>query len=535
MTALLTENLPLLASAPNGIKKLRELILELAVRGKLLPQDPCDEPARELLKRVAEEKAGLEAKGKIKKQKPVTEISEDEAPFDLPQGWEWSRLDQISSNIQYGFTASANHQSLEPLLLRITDIQNDKVNWASVPGCNVPPSEIAGYELVDGDIVIARTGGTIGKSYLVSGLTQLAVFASYLIRIGRLDTTYSKYTKVFLGSQLYWKQLYANSMGTGQPNVNGTALKGLLISLPPLAEQHRIVTKVDELMTLCDRLEAQQADAESAHARLVQALLDSLTQVSDATDFVVSWQRLAEHFHTLFTTESSIDTLKQSLLQLAVMGKLVPQNTNCTELDGMPSGWCIKKIDEFCNVQGGIQKTPLRRPVSQHFPYLRVANVQRGRIDVKELERYELSLDELEKWRLSAGDLLIVEGNGSESEIGRCAIWYGEVKDCVYQNHLIRVRPKIADEVRYLALYLNSPIGMAHMKRLAITTSGLFNLSVGKIRSIPVGLPPLTEQHRIVAKVDALMTLCDQLKTRLTQARQLNEELASTLVEQAVA
>ncbi|MNJ63805.1 Type-1 restriction enzyme EcoKI specificity protein [compost metagenome] len=170
----------------------------------------------------------------------------------------------------------------------------------------------------------------------------------------------------------------------------------------------------------------------------------------------------------------------------------------------------------------------------QHFPYLRVANVQRGRIDAKELERYELSLNELEKWRLNAGDLLIVEGNGSENEIGRCAIWQGEVADCVYQNHLIRVRPKVCEQVSFLALYLNSPIGIAHMKRLAITTSGLFNLSVGKIRSIPVALPPIPEQRRIVVKVDQLMALCDQLRTRLTQARQLNEQLVSTLVEQAV-
>ncbi|MGE8178789.1 restriction endonuclease subunit S [Pseudomonas fluorescens] len=535
MTALLTDNLSLLAGAPNGIKKLRELILELAVRGKLVPQDPSDEPASELLKRIAAEKARLVAEGKLKKQKSLNEIANEERPFELPTGWEWSHLGRISSDVQYGFTASANHQSGEPLLLRITDIQNDGVNWNSVPGCDISPREITGYELKDGDIVIARTGGTIGKSYLVSGLTHSAVFASYLIRIGRLDAIFPDFTKVFLGSQLYWKQLYANSMGTGQPNVNGTALKGLLIPLAPMEEQHRIVAKVDELMTLCDRMEAQQTDAESAHAQLVQALLDSLTQASDATDFATNWQRLAEHFHTLFTTEPSIDALKQSLLQLAVTGKLVPQDVSGCLQDGLPAGWDEIRIEEFCTVQGGIQKTPLRRPISQHFPYLRVANVQRGRIDVKELERYELSLAELAKWRLNAGDLLIVEGNGSENEIGRCAIWRGEVVDCVYQNHLMRVRPEICEQVEYLALYLNSPVGIAHMKRLAITTSGLFNLSVGKIRSIPVALPPVSEQRRIVAKVDQLMELCDQLKTYLTQGRLLNEQLANTLIQHALA
>jgi type I restriction enzyme S subunit len=199
------------------------------------------------------------------------------------------------------------------------------------------------------------------------------------------------------------------------------------------------------------------------------------------------------------------------------------------------SAWRLQTINEFCTVQGGIQKTPLRAPVRHHFPYLRVANVQRGRIDIAQLERYELAPDELDRWRLNAGDLLIVEGNGSESEIGRCAIWRGEVDDCVYQNHLMRVRPTGDDAVEYLALYLNSPVGTAHMRRLAITTSGLFNLSVGKIRSIPVELPPPAEQHRIVAKVTELLALCDQLKARIAAARAKHAQLAEALVAQAVA
>ncbi len=187
------------------------------------------------------------------------------------------------------------------------------------------------------------------------------------------------------------------------------------------------------------------------------------------------------------------------------------------------------------DVRIGIQKTPLRAPVRHHFPYLRVANVQRGRVDGTELERYELAAEELDRWRLHAGDLLIVEGNGSANEIGRCAIWRGEVEDCVYQNHLMRVRPNAGDDVEYLSLYLNSPVGTAHMRRLAITTSGLFNLSVGKIRSIPVELPPQEDQPRIVAKVTGFLALCDQLKARIAAVRAKHAQLAEALVAQAVA
>ncbi|PPU42165.1 restriction endonuclease subunit S [Xanthomonas arboricola] len=535
MTALLTDNLPLLAGAPNGIKKLRELILELAVRGKLVPQDPSDEPASELLKRIAEEKARLVAAGKNKEQKALAEIGGDGEPFELPAGWKWGTLAQVAFINPRNAAPDSLKVSFVPMAFIGTRFDDQHAQesrlWGEVKN---------GFtHFAEGDIGVAKITPCFENSKacvfsnLVNGLGAGTTELHIVRPIGgtldpRFVLAYLKSPQFLLGGE-------TKMTGTaGQKRLPKDFVETNPFPLPPLLEQHRIVAKVDELMALCDRLDARQADADSAHAQLVKALLGSLTQARDAEDFAQSWQRLAEHFHTLFITESSIDALKQTLLQLAVMGKLVPQGINDDGNSELPAGWSSYKIGEFCTVQGGIQKTPLRRPVSQHFPYLRVANVQRGRIDIRQLERYELSLDELEKWRLNAGDLLIVEGNGSESEIGRCAIWQGEVEDCVYQNHLMRVRPQISEQVEYLALYLNSPVGMAHMRRLAITTSGLFNLSVGKIRGIPVALPPLEEQSRIVAKLDQLMVLCDQLKSRLSEARQVNEHLANALIGQAL-
>ncbi|MNZ26460.1 Type-1 restriction enzyme EcoKI specificity protein [compost metagenome] len=541
MTALLTDNLPLLAGAPNGIKKLRELILELAVRGKLVPQDPSDEPASELLKRIHVEKQRLLVASKARKQKELAADVLSEPPYGVPSGWEWQTLDSVLY-VTGGVTLGrklAGRKLLSKPYLRVANVQRGHLVLDQIKEVEIPEDEVEKYLLLSGDLLITEGGDwdKVGRTAIWRDELPECLHQNHVFRARAVTAEWEpRWAEIYLNSATA-REYFAGSskQTTNLASINMTQLRACAFPLPPLAEQHRIVTKVDELMALCDRLEARQADAASAHARLVQALLDSLTQASDADDFAASWQRLAEHFHSLFTSEASIDALKQALLQLAVMGKLVPQEAEGNEQDELPAGWCTQKIEDFCTVQGGIQKTPLRRPVSQHFPYLRVANVQRGRIDIKELERYELSLDELEKWRLNAGDLLIVEGNGSESEIGRCAIWRGEVTDCVYQNHLMRVRPKVAEQVEYLALYLNSPVGMAHMKRLAITTSGLFNLSVGKIRSIPVALPPLTEQHRIVAKLDQLMTLCDQFKARLTAARQLHERLAGALVEQAVA
>ncbi|MCO7625216.1 restriction endonuclease subunit S [Pseudomonas fluorescens] len=533
MTVLLTENLPLLSGAPDGIKKLRELILELAVRGKLVPQDPSDEPAGELLKSITAEQLRLMVEEGLR-TKAQTEVPQNDQYLKISSGWAYSRLGNLARFIDYRGRTPTKTSSGIPLITA----KNVRSGFIS----REPQEFIAKNEYSSwmtrgfprlGDLLFT-TEAPMGNVALVNISEQFAL-AQRVICFQLHEISIGPFLKLAMMSSTFQRQLLEVATGMTATGVKSSRLKEIPVPLPPLAEQQRIAAKVDELMTLCDRMEAQQADSESAHAQLVQVLLDSLTQTSDATDFASNWQRLAEHFHTLFTTESSIDALKQTLLQLAVTGKLVPQDVSGCLQVGLPSGWDEIRIEKFCTVQGGIQKTPLRRPISQHFPYLRVANVQRGRIDVKELERYELSLAELAKWRLNSGDLLIVEGNGSENEIGRCAIWRGEVVDCVYQNHLMRVRPEICEQVEYLALYLNSPVGIAHMKRLAITTSGLFNLSVGKIRSIPVALPPVSEQRRIVAKVDQLMELCDQLKTRLTQARLLNEQLASTLIEHALA
>ncbi len=236
------------------IEYLPKSILQLAVQGKLVAQNIHDEPASVLLERIQKEKAQLIKDGKIKQEKTLPPIAEDEIPYDLPDGWVWCRLGDIVSKIHYGFTASAQSKGLAKLL-RISDIQDNSVNWDSVPFCDIEEKRVSDYSLSENDILIARTGGTIGKTYLVRDTDSNVVFASYLIRIIPFPVIYNvSYLKYYLESPLYWKQLMDKSMGTGQPNVNGQSLSSLTVPLPPLAEQQRIVAKVDELMALCEEL-----------------------------------------------------------------------------------------------------------------------------------------------------------------------------------------------------------------------------------------------------------------------------------------
>jgi type I restriction enzyme, S subunit len=238
--------------------KLKKSILQFAVQAKLVEQNKDDEPAFVLLKKIKAEKEQLIKDKKIKKQKELPPITDEEKPFDIPESWEWVRLEKLSNNIHYGFNASAQPTG-NSRLLRITDIQNNSVNWSSVPYCDTKEKEYNSYGLNNRDIMIARTGGTIGKSYIVRNLNEKVVFASYLIRVVPSSFINEHYIKYFLESPLYWEQLKDKSMGTGQPNVNGTSLKSLVLPLPTIEEQKRIVDKVDSLIKLCDIISDQKA------------------------------------------------------------------------------------------------------------------------------------------------------------------------------------------------------------------------------------------------------------------------------------
>ncbi len=557
MTALLTNNLPLLAGAPNGIKKLRELILELAVRGKLVPQYPNDEPASELLKRIAEEKTRLVAEGKIKKQKPLTEIDEEALPFELPAGWVWTRLGEITN---FGSTIKKDEIPEDAWVLDLEDIEKDTSKLLQKARFYDRNSLSDKNSFTKGDVLYGKLRPYLNKVLVAEDdgfcTTEILPFRCH-------GPFVAHYFVIALKSPYFLSYVNAKSYGMKMPRLGTEDGRQAFFPLPPLAEQHRIVAKVDELMALCDRLEAQQADAESAHAQLVQALLGSLTQSAGAEDFAANWQRLAEHFHALFTTESSIDALKQTLLQLAVMGKLVPQDPNdepasallkrvaekkarliseeglrTTAREDVPeaeyyftlhAGWAsyrLGNIARFIDYRG---RTPTKTPSG--VPLITAKNVRPGFIS-REPQEFIADTDYL-SWMTRGfprvGDMLFT----TEAPMGNVAII--DIPDqfalaqrvICFQLHELEIGP-------FLKLVMMSSGFQAQLSDAAtgMTATGIKS---SRLKEIPVPVPPLPEQHRIVAKVDQLMALCDQLKTRLTQARQLNEQLATALVEQAVA
>ena len=249
---------------------LKMSILQQAVQGKLVPQNPADEPAEVLLERIRAEKQRLVREGKIKKTKHesiifrrdnshyelvdgVERCIDEELPFDIPESWVWCRWGTLSNSIQYGYNAPAQNQG-RIRMVRISDIQNNMVLWDSVPFCNIDEAEIDTYKLEPGDILFARTGGTVGKSYLVQNVPVEAIYAGYLIRTRYNQILSSQYLKYFMESDLYWKQLRAGTIATAQPNCNGKILSKMLLPIPPVSEQFRIAEKVQELFSICGQL-----------------------------------------------------------------------------------------------------------------------------------------------------------------------------------------------------------------------------------------------------------------------------------------
>ena len=258
-------------------KKLRQKILDLAIHGKLVPQDPNDEPASVLLERIRAEKERLIKEGKIKRSKKSasdTPHYEKEIIFEIPESWVWTTIGEIASSILYGVSESAKENG-RYRLLRITDIQDNKVNWKTVPFTDYDEKKAQTYLLNDGDILFARTGATVGKSYLVENLKETAIYASYLIRVQTSSVILPAYIKYFFESGFYWEQISFNSVGIGQPNVNGTTLAALIIPIPPYQEQMRIVEEANKLLSVVDCLDKEKGDLQRAIDGVKSKILDS--------------------------------------------------------------------------------------------------------------------------------------------------------------------------------------------------------------------------------------------------------------------
>lgn len=563
------------AGSVYGVKKLRELILELAVRGKLVPQNPNDEPASELLKRIQAEKAKLIAEGKLKKEKPLAPICEDEKPFELPNGWAYSSLGDVVEIIR-GITFPGSEKTKVPekgrvACLRTTNVQ-DQIEWDDLLYIREEFVAREDQILMPSDIVMsmANSRELVGKVALVGKeIHQKTSFGGFL-GVLRPFMIEPRFVMALLRTPHTREALIDSaSQTTNIANISLAKLRPLFFAIPSLAEQHRIVAKVDELMALCDQLENQHLNAAEARETLVSELLATLTQNQNAADFNANWQRIYAHFDVLFTTEASIDALKQTLLQLAVMGKLVPQDPNdepASELlkriqaekakliaEGklkkekplapisedekpfeLPIGWEWVRLGSITSIRGGKRVSNGYVFLTQPTPYIyiRVSDMKNGSIDDSDLRYidYEMRM-KINSYIITKDDIYMTIVGAT---IGKCGLVPDEFDQMNLTENAARLTP-IADINKiYLFECLDSTTSQIQFVD-STKQVGVQKMALNKLASTLIPLPPIFEQHRIVAKVDALMALCDQLKTRIQQANQQQQVIADALVTQAVA
>ena len=494
-------------------KQLRQKILDLAIRGQLVPQDSNDEPASVLLEKIRAEKQTLIEQKKIKKDKKSSYITCDLSPyqkytehfadgtskditdeilFDIPENWAWCRLGEITKIIQYGVSKSAKSEGLYRLL-RITDIQYNKVIWENVPFTDIKEKDAENFILENGDFLFARTGATVGKSYLVEDLVEKSVFASYLIRISLLPNNNINYIKYFFNSEFYWQQISEKSIGIGQPNVNGTSLKELFFPLPPLSEQRRIVEKIEELLALVDDLETNKTDLQSYIKQAKSKVLEMAVRGE-----LVPQNPEDEPASVL------LERIKKEQKTSKSKGKTTEHNTHYEE--ELPKNWAKTTLGEcFEWGSGGTPTSSVKKYYDGNIPWLVIGDLNDNYINTSDKTITQFGLENSSAKLVPKGTLLLAM-YGSIGKLGIAGMPLATNQAIAFALENKEINTK------YLFYYLLSVRSSLNLLGKGATQK---NISQSIIKDFHFPLPPLAEQHRIVEKIEHIFAVLEELEENI--------------------
>lgn len=550
-------------SAPDGIPRLRELILKLAMQGKLVPQDPNDSSASELLRYIETEKKRLVKERKIKAPKTLPEIPPSDEPYSLPHGWQWVRLGAIG-NIFNGNSINASEkeskydgvEGLPYIATKDVGYGFDSLDYDN--GICIPLDEEKFRIAHQGAVLICAEGGSAGKK---CGLTDRDIcfgnklFANELY--GQIPSRFILYVYLSPAFRASFTAAMTGIIG----GVSIAKFVEIPIPLPPLDEQHRIVAKVDKLMAQCDVLENLRNELENKRLATHSAALSQLIDTTDNSSADDAWTFITQHFGDLYSVKENVTELRKAILQLAVMGKLVPQ-----DLRDEPATHLLKKIEEERNllIQKGVIKfkkaSDIEKPVALfNIPTtwtwcciqdisLKVTDGEHSTprrstagyylLSARNITNEGIKLDDVDfveedeylrirkRCNPEVGDVLI----SCSGSVGRVAVADSNEYVMVRSAALIKQSREHLN-AKYLANALKAPFAQLQIIQKSKTTAQS-NLFLGKILEISIPLPSLSEQNRIVAKTNQLMALCDTLDQQIEASIAKQTELLNTVIAQ---
>lgn len=553
---LLKQHFDTAFAAPDGIAKLRELILTLAMQGRLVEQDAADQSASELLKDIDAEKQRLVKTGRIKAPKPLPPIKPEEVPYQLPQGWEWVRVREICHD--WG-----------------QKIPDSTFTYIDVGAIDNTSGEI-GSNL---QILGASDAPSRARKIVKAGTVIYSTVRPYLLNIAIIDKEYdpepiastafailhpfrsvsARFIYHYLRSPAFIRYVEATQKGVAYPAINDGDFFSGLFPLPPFPEQNRIVALIDQLMACCDTLEALRKEREEKRLTVHAAAMQQLLAASDSS----AWGFIEQHFGELYSVKENVAELRKAILLLAVMGHLVPQDPN-----DLPASELLEEIgaERLRLVKAGKIKTPKPLPpikpeevpyqLPQGWEWVRVAeltDVGTGSTPETTNQDFyggsipwytssatndlfapmpdkfitEKAISETNCKVFPAGSLMVAmygqgKTRGQVSEI----VFPGATNQAVAALVFFRSSEGIKKYLKYFFIKIYDEI------RLLAEGAAQPNLNVGKIKETLVPLPPLSEQHRIVARIDQLMALCDTVDQKINDAADKQTELLRAVMAQ---
>ena len=515
----------------NG-KQLKNSILQWAIQGKLVPQDPNDEPASVLLDKIRQEKERLIKEKKIKRDKNASIIYrgednsyyekmlatgevkciDEEVPFEIPQSWGWERWGNIAQTIQYGYNAPALEHGVIKMV-RISDIQENCVLWDNVPYCLIDENDIDTYLLKVNDILFARTGGTVGKSFLVEEVPEKAIYAGYLIRTRYSSLLNPRYMKSFMESQLYWEQLKNGTIATAQPNCNGKTLAKMLLPIPPTKEQDRIVKKLTQLSSFLDNYGLCQDRLNLLNEEIKEHLKKSILQEAIQGKLV---PQLAEEG----TAQELLEQIKTEKLNLVKEGKLKKSAlatsvifrgddnkywekkvTTCECIDedipfDVPESWAWVRLETILNT-GSARRVHAKDWRQAGIPFYRAREI--GKLADDGFVDNELYIDlSLYEDFSSSGvplpnDLMIT----AVGTLGKVYIVKESDKFYYKDGSVLCLANKYGLCAEYLKMVIESPFFKGQYRQESQGTT-VATLTMVRLQKYFIPIPPLQEQYRIV-------------------------------------